>query len=103
MNAKAEPIDSTSVVYLSEELIPLLEFAYHGMPKQKQEAVEEDIKSHNITRNQAIFNEICNPRIRMYAKGGEKIKDEEINKALRILRSLGMSEEQIQTQLKRVK
>lgn len=103
MNAKADPNDLTSVVYLSDELVPLLEFAYHGMPKQKQEAVEADIKSTGISRNQAIFNEICNPRIRMYAKGGEKIKDEEISRALLVLRRLGMSEDEIQTKLKRIK
>lgn len=103
MNAKAEPNDSTSVVYLNEDLIPMLEFAYHGMPKQKQDAVEAEIKETGISRDQAIFNEICNPRIRMYAKGGEKIKDEEISKALRVLRSLGLSEAEIQTKLKRVK
>lgn len=103
MIPKADTNDSSSVVYLDESLIPLLEYAFLGMPKQKQDAVEAEIKSSGISRDQAIFNEICNPRIRMYAKGGEKIKDEEISKALRVLRSLGMSEDEIQTKLKRIK
>jgi hypothetical protein len=104
VNAKAEPNDSSSVVYLSEELVPLLEFAYFALPKKRQEAVEVDLKEHpELSREQAIFNEIVTQRIKMYAKGGEKLKDLEVSKALRVLRSLGMSEDEIQTKLKRIK
>lgn len=78
------------MICLNENMIQLLEIAYLGMPTQKQKLVDAEIKA-GVSREQAIFNEITNPRIVMYAEKGEKLKEEKIQSALQVLRGLGVS------------
>lgn len=89
MKAKADSHDSTSVVYLNPEIVPLLELAYFGIPKAQQEEIDEVVKEGKISRNQAIFNHIANMRIRMYAGKGKENRDEELARARHALRVLG--------------
>lgn len=89
MNAKAGANDLTSVVYLDAEMIPLLELAYFGIPEaQRRDELDPIIKEGEISRAQAIFNHICNQRIRMYAGKGKQNRDEELSRARHALRVL---------------
>lgn len=94
---------ASDVVHVNPETIELLELAFYALPIGRQKAIEKDIRDNGTPRSQAIFNEIADTRIRMYAEQAQQMKDEEISKALHTLRVLGLNEDQIGKKLKRSK
>lgn len=88
MKAKADSHDSTSVVYLDPEIVPLLELAYFGIPEAQRKEIDEVVKDGEISRAQAISNHICNQRIKMYAGKGKQNRDDELARARHALRVL---------------
>lgn len=99
MNAKAEQSLATPVVVLNGDVASKLGLAYYGLPKQRQEAVDAAIKEEGLSRTQAVFNEICNNRILMYAKQGEQEQHKVLEEALQVMRNLGMGEEDARIRL----
>lgn len=82
-----------NVISLSSDAASMLYLAYCGLSDVRRTAVDESVKTDKISRNQATFNEICVPRVELYAKRGKENQVEIMNKALQLLLSTGMKED----------
>lgn len=85
-------MSDTKEVIVSSGITSKLFLAYVGLSDVRKSAVNDAMKAHSISRNQATFNEICQPRVDMYAERGQEAQAEVMQQALSVLQARGMSE-----------
>jgi len=86
--------DNTINISISSDVASKLFLAYVGLSPVRRDAVDKSVKDDKISRQQATLNEICNPRVLMYAKRGEEAQLEIMQQAKAVLMAQGIPEAQ---------